>query len=207
VGIDVLGRFRLQRSCHSSRPLQPSFLKVDKRRQWIQGMVIASMGCDLRAGQPMLARRCPTILPATTLTKAMATTRLHRVAGRTGDRTAVVTTRLFRAPHHTISDAGLIGGGLRAEAGRGVAGAPQQPLLGRAARAQTPRAGGAAAAARERRHTATISGHPRSRRYGCTGGAGTDRRAAALARIVRGTARRAPPGSARCRRGRWALSG
>jgi magnesium chelatase family protein len=46
-----------------------------------------------------------------TLAEALATTRLHRVAGRTGDRTAVVTTRPCRAPHHTISDAGRIGGG------------------------------------------------------------------------------------------------
>jgi magnesium chelatase family protein len=36
---------------------------------------------------------------------------IHRVAGRTGDRTALVTTRPFRAPRHSISDAGLIGGG------------------------------------------------------------------------------------------------
>jgi magnesium chelatase family protein len=47
----------------------------------------------------MLARRLTTILPAMTL------------AGRTGDRTSLVMTRPFRAPHHTISDAGLIGGG------------------------------------------------------------------------------------------------
>jgi magnesium chelatase family protein len=46
-----------------------------------------------------------------TLAEALATTRLHRVAGRTGDRTAVVTTRPCRAPHHTIADAGRIGGG------------------------------------------------------------------------------------------------
>jgi magnesium chelatase family protein len=46
-----------------------------------------------------------------TLAEAIDTTRIHSVAGRTGDRTAVVTTRLCRAPHHTISDAGLIGGG------------------------------------------------------------------------------------------------
>jgi magnesium chelatase family protein len=59
----------------------------------------------------MLARRCPTILPAMTLPAVLETTRLHRVAGRTGARTAWVTTRPCRAPHHTISDVGLIGGG------------------------------------------------------------------------------------------------
>jgi magnesium chelatase family protein len=59
----------------------------------------------------MLARRLTTILPAMTLAEAIETTRHHRVAGRTGDRTAWVTTRPCRAPHHTISDAGLIGGG------------------------------------------------------------------------------------------------
>jgi magnesium chelatase family protein len=59
----------------------------------------------------MLARRLTTILPAMTLAEAIETTRIHSVAGLTGDRTALVTTRPFRAPHHTISDAGLIGGG------------------------------------------------------------------------------------------------
>jgi hypothetical protein len=63
------------------------------------------------AGTSMLARRLTTILPAMTLAEALETTRIHRVAGLTGDRTALVTTRPFRAPHHTISDAGLIGGG------------------------------------------------------------------------------------------------
>jgi Magnesium chelatase, subunit ChlI len=58
----------------------------------------------------MLARRLTTILPAMTLPEAIETTRIHRVAGRTGDRTAFVTTRPCRAPHHTISDVGLIGG-------------------------------------------------------------------------------------------------
>jgi magnesium chelatase family protein len=51
------------------------------------------------------------MLPAMTLAEALETTRIHRVAGRTGARTAVVTTRPCRAPHHTISDVGLIGGG------------------------------------------------------------------------------------------------
>jgi hypothetical protein len=59
----------------------------------------------------MLARRLATILPAMSLAEALETTRIPRVAGLTGARTAVVTTRPFRAPHHTISDVGLIGGG------------------------------------------------------------------------------------------------
>ena len=64
------------------------------------------------AGKSMLARRLTTILPTMTLAEAIETTRIHSVAGLTGDRTALVTTSPFRAPHHTISDAGLIGGGL-----------------------------------------------------------------------------------------------
>jgi magnesium chelatase family protein len=58
----------------------------------------------------MLARRLTTILPAMILAEAIEITRMHRVAGRTGSRTAVITTRPFRAPH-TSSDVGLIGGG------------------------------------------------------------------------------------------------
>src|SRR2546430_12395953 len=63
------------------------------------------------AGKSMLARRLTTVLPAMTLAEAIETTRIHRVAGLTGARTALVTTRPCRAPHQTISDGGLIGGG------------------------------------------------------------------------------------------------
>src|SRR5882724_12014854 len=63
------------------------------------------------ASKSMLARRLTTILPAMTLAEAIETTRIHRVAGLTSARTAWVTTRPCRAPHHTLSDAGLIGGG------------------------------------------------------------------------------------------------
>jgi len=70
-------------------------------------LILESVG----AGKSMLARQ-PTIrLPAMTLAAAIGPTRSHRVPGLTGDRTALVTTRPLRAPHHTISDAGLIGGG------------------------------------------------------------------------------------------------
>jgi magnesium chelatase family protein len=58
-----------------------------------------------------LARRLTTILPAMTLAEALETTRMHRTTGRTDARTVLVTTRPCRAPHHTLSDVGLIGGG------------------------------------------------------------------------------------------------
>jgi magnesium chelatase family protein len=59
----------------------------------------------------MLARRLATMLPDMTLAEAIETTRLHRVAGLTGRQAACVTTRPCHAPHHTISDVGVIGGG------------------------------------------------------------------------------------------------
>jgi magnesium chelatase family protein len=62
-------------------------------------------------GTSRLARRLTTVLPAMTPAEALETTCSHRVAGLTGPRTALVTTRLCRAPPHTISDAGQIGGG------------------------------------------------------------------------------------------------
>ena len=63
------------------------------------------------SGKTMLARRLPTILPPLTLEEALETTKIHSVAGLLGHTTALVATRPFRAPHHTISNAGLIGGG------------------------------------------------------------------------------------------------
>jgi predicted ATPase with chaperone activity len=58
----------------------------------------------------MLARRLTIILPALRLAEALETTCIHRVAGRTGARTVLVTTRPDRAPPQTVSDVGLIGG-------------------------------------------------------------------------------------------------
>jgi magnesium chelatase family protein len=59
----------------------------------------------------MLARRLPTILPSMTLDEALETTKIHSVAGLLGAERSLCAVRPFRAPHHTISDAGLIGGG------------------------------------------------------------------------------------------------
>jgi magnesium chelatase family protein len=72
-----------------------------------KGLLLGSPG----AGTSRLARRFTTILPAMTLADAIDTPRIPRVAGRTGDRTGLVTSWPSRAPHHTISDVGLIGGG------------------------------------------------------------------------------------------------
>jgi hypothetical protein len=58
-----------------------------------------------------LARRLTTILPGMLLAEAIETTRIHRVAGLTGDRTAVITTHPCHSFHQTISDVGLIGRG------------------------------------------------------------------------------------------------
>ena len=63
------------------------------------------------AGKTMLAKRIPTILPPMSLEEAIETTRIHSVAGLLDDARGMVGTRPFRSPHHTISDAGLIGGG------------------------------------------------------------------------------------------------
>ena len=62
------------------------------------------------SGKTMLAKRLPSILPAMSFEEAIESTKVHSVAGILDGR-ALIATRPFRSPHHTISDAGLIGGG------------------------------------------------------------------------------------------------
>ncbi len=63
------------------------------------------------SGKTMLAKRLPSILPQMTFEEALQTTRIHSVAGLLRDGQPLLATRPFRAPHHTISDVALIGGG------------------------------------------------------------------------------------------------
>ncbi len=69
------------------------------------------------AGKTMLAKRLPSILPPLTLHEALETTKIHSVAGKLGTRASLIASRPFRSPHHTISDAALVGGGSNPQPG------------------------------------------------------------------------------------------
>ena len=62
-------------------------------------------------GKTMLARRLPTIMPPLSAPESLETTRIYSAVGRLDPGQALLTTRPFRSPHHTISDAGMVGGG------------------------------------------------------------------------------------------------
>src|SRR5690606_6892199 len=62
-------------------------------------------------GKSMLAKRLPTIMPDMSEDEAIEATKIHSITGLLDPKKAFLTTRPFRAPHHTISDAGLLGGG------------------------------------------------------------------------------------------------
>jgi magnesium chelatase family protein len=83
-----------------------------------RAMVVAAAGAHnvLMLGSPgsgktMLARRLPTILPPLTPDESLETTRIYSAVGRMPTGESLLTTRPFRSPHHTISDAGMVGGG------------------------------------------------------------------------------------------------
>jgi len=69
------------------------------------------------AGKTMLAKRLPSILPPLNLQEALETTKIHSVAGKMAKNASLISVRPFRAPHHTISDVALVGGGANPQPG------------------------------------------------------------------------------------------
>jgi len=69
------------------------------------------------AGKTMLSKRLPSILPTLTTAEALETTKIHSVAGKLNKQNGLVKQRPFRAPHHTISDVALVGGGTNPQPG------------------------------------------------------------------------------------------
>ena len=96
------------------------------------------------AGQCRVARSLPSILPRLSLDEALDITRIYSVTGQLPTDTPLVNQRPFRSPHHTISNAGLVGGGrlprpgeTRTWGGRCQPGASWGPFSGRATRIWT----------------------------------------------------------------------
>ncbi len=98
---------------------EPDFAEVKGQESVKRALEIAAAGGHnvLLIGPPgtgksLLAKRLPTILPPLTLDEALETTQIHSITGQLTPGQALVTRRPFRAPHHTASDAGLLGGNI-----------------------------------------------------------------------------------------------
>ena len=69
------------------------------------------------SGKTMLAKRLPSILPPLSLEESLETTQIHSVAGKMRREDSLIAVRPFRAPHHTVSDVALVGGGANPQPG------------------------------------------------------------------------------------------
>jgi magnesium chelatase family protein len=116
----VIPPFHLDRRAffNSHRGYEADFDEVKGQHNVKRALEVAAAGNHnlLMVGPPgtgksMLAKRIPTIMPDMTEEEAIETTQIHSIAGMLDPKCAFLTTRAFRPPHHTISDAGLLGGG------------------------------------------------------------------------------------------------
>lgn len=120
TGEEMMIPYHLDRAAffNSKRSYLVDMSDVKGQHQVKRAMEIAAAGSHnlLMVGPPgtgksMLAKRVPTILPNMSEAEAIETTKIHSASGRLRGENTFVVTRPFRAPHHTISDAGLLGGG------------------------------------------------------------------------------------------------
>lgn len=108
----------MTRIFQKNRQYDTDFSEIKGQRQALRALEIAAAGGHniLMIGPPgsgksMLAKRMPTILPDLSFAEAIEITKIFSVAGSLSKTETLIAVRPFRAPHHTISDAGLVGGG------------------------------------------------------------------------------------------------
>jgi magnesium chelatase family protein len=118
----LLGNLKVEPARYSGFSLEENY---DVDMEDVRGMEYVKRACEIAvagghnilmvgppgAGKTMIARRIPTILPEMSEEEAIETTKIYSVAGLLPPGSGLITTRPFRAPHHTVSDVALIGGG------------------------------------------------------------------------------------------------
>jgi len=119
----VLDHLRGKARLPPAQPAVPEAIAFDVDLAEVRGQTVARRALEVAAagghhlmlvgppgcGKSMLARRLPTILPPLTFEETLETTRVHCAAGLTSDEPRLIRTRPFRAPHHSVTPAGLVG--------------------------------------------------------------------------------------------------